>query len=170
VTPAAAAVPARPASPAAESARTDKPDAATPTERTEPLETNIAEAWERLNQWRAQLKIDAAALTEQQSTLSTREAQLDARDAALRGELHDIQRFNEQLAEREKELAAVAARVQEQADQMGAIQKGFEERHFELLKKEEEMNRREQALTQRWSRMQSTVCPHCRKPVTLGGA
>ena len=165
--PAATAKPAvAPASAPRDSAAV-KP-AAAPAERAEPLETNITEAWERLNQWRAQLKSDAAALNVQQSTLTTREAQLEARDAVLRGQLHDIQRFNEQLAERENELAAMAARVQDQADQMGSIQKGFEDTQAELQKKEDELNRREQALAQRWSRMQSTICPHCRKPVNLG--
>jgi pSer/pThr/pTyr-binding forkhead associated (FHA) protein len=137
--------------------------------RTDPLQHNIAEAWERLNQWRAQLRSDAAAITQQQTTLSARESQLEARDAALRGQLHDITRFNEQLAERETELARYAAEVQERADAFGSIQKDFLDRQAEVQRKEEELHRREQAMNQRWSRMQSTTCPHCRKPISLGG-
>lgn len=136
----------------------------------DPLETNIAEAWEKLNQWRAQLRHDAAAITEQQTSLSERESQLEARDAALRGQLHDISRFNEQLAEREKELAITAAQVQAQMDAMTAAQKDFLDKQIEQQKKEEELHRREQALAQRWSRMQSTVCPHCQKPIALSAS
>lgn len=142
---------------------------ATPSgERNDPLQTNIADAWERLNQWRSQLRNDAAAITEQQSSLSAREAQIEARDAAFRGQLHDITRFNEQIVEREKQLAERAAKVQADADLLGSRQKEFLDRQLEIQKKEEELHRREQALNQRWSRMQSTVCPHCQKPVTIG--
>jgi DNA repair exonuclease SbcCD ATPase subunit len=138
--------------------------------RTDPLQHNIAEAWERLNQWRAQLRSDAAAITQQQTTLSARESQLEARDAALRGQLHDITRFNEQLSERENELARFAAEVQERADAFGAVQKDFLDRQAEVQRKEEELHRREQAMNQRWSRIQSNTCPHCRKPISLGGS
>ncbi len=136
--------------------------------KADPLQTNIAEAWERLNQWRAQLRSDAAAISEQQTSLTAREAQIEARDAAFRGQLHDITRFNEQLAERERELAKVAAQVQIQSDALSSTQKEFLDKQIEMQKKEEEFHRREQVLNQRWSRMQSTVCPHCQKPITLG--
>lgn len=151
----------------APTATPNEPAASEP--RSDPLQNNIAEAWERLNQWRAQLRNDAAAITQQQSSLSAKEAQLEARDAALRGQLHDITRFNEKLAERENDLARYAAQIQEQADAFGAAQKEFLDRLAEVQKKEEELHRREQALNQRWSRMQSTTCPHCRKPVSIGG-
>ena len=137
-------------------------------QRSDPLQTNIADAWERLNQWRSQLKHDAAALTEQRTNLSAREAQIEARDAAFRGQLHDITRFNEQIAERERQLAQRAAQVQVEADALNSSQKEFFDKQIESQKKEEELHRREQALSQRWSRMQSTVCPHCQKPITLG--
>lgn len=139
-------------------------------ERVDPLHTNIAEAWERLNQWRAQLRHDAAAINEQQTSLAAREAQIEARDAAFRGQLHDITRFNEQLAERERQLAERAAQVQVDADLLTSAQKEFLDKQIEAQKREEELHRREQALNQRWSRMQSTVCPHCQKPVTIGAA
>lgn len=137
--------------------------------KTDPLQTNIAEAWERLNQWRAQLRHDAAAITQQLTSLSAKESQLEARDAALRGQLHDITRFNEQLAERENELARRAAEIQEQADALSAAHKDFMDRQADAQKKEEDLHRREQAMNQRWSRMQSTTCPHCRKPISLAG-
>lgn len=156
---------------AKETAEESAKSPATPVvERHDPLQTNIAEAWERLNQWRAQLRHDAAAISEQQTSLAAREAQVDARDAAFRGQLHDITRFNEQLAEREKQLAERTALVQVAEDALSASQKEFLDKQIESQKKEEELYRREQALTQRWSRMQSTVCPHCRKPITLGGS
>ena len=142
----------------------------TTEQRSDPLQTNIADAWERLNQWRSQLKQDAAAISEQQTSLSAREAQIEARDAAFRGQLHDITRFNEQLAEREKQLAERAAQVQVDADLLTSSQKEFLDKQMEAQKKEEELHRREQALNQRWSRMQSTVCPHCQKPIAFGSS
>ncbi len=144
--------------------------AALAEERIDPLQTNIAEAWERLNQWRAQLRHDATAISEQQTSLSAREAQIEARDAAFRGQLHDITRFNEQLAEREIRLAERAAHIQAEADLLGSSQKEFLDKQIESQKKEEEIHRREQAMNQRWSRMQSTVCPHCQRPITLGAS
>ena len=136
----------------------------------DPLGHNIADAWQRLNQWRTQLQKDAGLLGERQDQLATRESELDARDAALRGQLHDITRFNEQLAQREAELLARAAKVQCDSDAMAALQVAAAEREVELQRRNEEVTRRENALAQRWSRMQSTTCPHCRKPINVGSA
>ncbi len=136
----------------------------------DPLGHNIADAWQRLNHWRTQLQKDAGLLGERQDQLATREAELDARDAALRGQLHDITRFNEQLAQRESELLARAAKVQCDSDAVASLQVAAAEREAELQRRHEEVTRRENALAQRWSRMQSTTCPHCRKPINVGSA
>ncbi|MDO8630679.1 MAG: hypothetical protein Q7R41_09300 [Phycisphaerales bacterium] len=138
--------------------------------RLDPLQNNIAEAWQRLNHWRTQLQRDANLLGERQDSLAARESEFDARDAALRGQLHDITRFNEQLAQREGDLSARAAQIQTDADAVAALKKAAAERDIELQRRIEEVSRRENALAQRWSRLQSTTCPHCRKPINVGSA
>lgn len=138
--------------------------------RLDPLQDNIVEAWQRLNHWRTQLQRDTNLLGEQQDSLAARESEFDARDAALRGQLHDITRFNEQLAQREGDLLARAAQIQADADAVAALKKAAAERDIELQRRIEEVSRRENALAQRWSRMQSTTCPHCRKPINVGSA
>ncbi len=136
--------------------------------KLDPINTNIADAWQRLNQWRAQLQRDAGHIDEQQSGLKTREAELDARDAALRGQLHDITQFNDKLAQRERELFEHGARIQTEADALAVAKREAAEREVELQKRIDEITRRENALAQRWSRMQSIICPNCQKPLSLG--
>jgi uncharacterized protein (DUF3084 family) len=109
-------------------------------------------------------------LGERQESLAARESEFDARDAALRGQLHDITRFNEQLAQREGDVAARAAQIQADADAVAALKKEAAERDVELQRRIEEVSRRENVLAQRWSRIQSTTCPHCRKPINVGSA
>jgi len=136
----------------------------------EPMEQNISEAWERLNSWRTQLRNGAMAIEEQQNGLAARTAELDARDAALRGQLHDVTRFNEQITVRERELAARMAQMQAEFDVVEAAQKTAEERDAELNKREQDLHRREQAVAQRWARLTATRCPHCKKPINVGKA
>ena len=134
----------------------------------EDLHGNISETWERLNLWRAQLRDGASALDEQQSNLEARMAALDAKDAALRGQLHDITRFHEQILARERELAANVAQLQAGADALAEARKACDEREAELERRDQEITRREHALAQRWSRLSATTCPHCRQPINVG--
>jgi len=148
----------------------DQPDrsTATPEPELENLHGNISETWERLNLWRAQLRDGASALDEQQSNLAARLAELDAKDAALRGQLHDITRFHEQISARERELAANVAQLQAGADALAEARKACEQREADLDRRDQEMTRREHALAQRWSRLSATTCPRCRQPVSVG--
>jgi chromosome segregation ATPase len=132
------------------------------------LPGDVTETWERLNLWRSQLRNGASALDEQQNSLEARAAELDARDAALRGQLHDVSRFHEQILARERELAAKVAELQAAADALAEARKACDQREAELAKRDQEMNRREHALAQRWTRLLATTCPHCRQPVNVG--
>ena len=166
------------ANPAAPQACPAAPDsgaarqAARPNAAAEPgpdnLPGNISEAWERLNLWRAQLRDGASVLDEQQTGLDARAAELDAKDAALRGQLHDVTRFHEQILTRERELAAKIAELQAGADALAEARKACDQREADLACRDQEMNRREHALAQRWSRLSATTCPHCRQPVNVG--
>ncbi|MBI1826154.1 MAG: FHA domain-containing protein [Planctomycetes bacterium] len=125
------------------------------------LQTQINTTWEGLNRWESRLKADASIIGEQQTSLTRREAEIDARDAALRGKLHDVERFNEQVLARESDSASNAAKIQASLDDLIARQKAADERDRELVRRQEELQRRENALTQRWTRLQSTTCAKC---------
>lgn len=134
------------------------------------LAPNIAEMWEHLNSLQSQLDRDTSTLSQQESDLSARMEELDAKDAALRGQLHDITRFNEQLTTREQELARLSAQLQVEKDTSAADQNAWAAKDADLQRRASEVQRRERAVTQRLSRLSSAVCPHCGKPTNLGQA
>lgn len=125
----------------------------------------IKDAWERINVWRKSLEEDASVLEARKSGLTAREAELDARDAALRGQLHDVTRFHEQLSARERDLQAKLSQYQAEADALTEARKAQREFDLELQKRDEEISRRENVVSQRWSRLQATKCPNCGKPL-----
>jgi len=132
------------------------------------VDSNISELWDRLNSWQSRLAQNATALSKQESDLAARSAELDARDAALRGELHDLTRLNEKITLREKDLARQAADIQARTDELKTAMKAFADREAEFEKGVAELQRREHAITQRWTRMRSASCAHCGKPLQLG--
>lgn len=118
-----------------------------------------------MNNWRAQLRDGTKTAAEVGETLAAREAELDARDAALRGQLHDLARFQEQLLSREREIAGRVADVQAEADLLLAGTNEAAEREADFARREQELQRRENAIAQRWSRLAATTCPHCGMPI-----
>ena len=107
-------------------------------------------------------------MEEQQSGIAARESELEVRDAALRGQLHDITRFNEQLTVRERELAAQRAQLQAEFEVLESGKKDAAIRDADLAKRDQEARRREQVVAQRWARLVATRCPHCQKPINIG--
>ncbi len=132
------------------------------------LDTSISDLWDSLNSWQSRLAKDASVLSKHKSDLAARAEVLDARDAALRGQLHDITRFNEELNGREQDLARQMAQLQDDNDALTAAQKAFSEKQAELQRLSADIQRRQHAITQRWSRLSSATCPHCGKPTNLG--
>ena len=134
----------------------------------------IEHFWDKLNAWdpqvdteraaKAQIEADLAARMEE---LDAREAALDARDAALRGQLHDVTRFHEQILERERELARTRAEIQVANDALIESQRAYGAKEIELAQMTAEVQRRENALAQRWTRIRSATCPHCGNPTNL---
>ena len=113
---------------------------------------HITDAWNKMNSWSLTPRDDAPGSSRRESELTAREAELDAKDAAIRGQLHDVERLQEQLAQRERELEAQGAKL-------AADQATWAEREALLTKKAEELSRREHAVAQRWSRLQSGQVP-----------
>jgi pSer/pThr/pTyr-binding forkhead associated (FHA) protein len=131
----------------------------------DPLTQRLCQTWDELNRWPSGEQ--PAGLRQKIEDLKAKEAELDARDAVLRGKLHDVTLYHEQVVAREREIAALAARTQSKADAMSEAVKQFKDREQELTAREAELQRREAAVSQRWSRLQSFRCPHCNKPVNI---
>jgi len=148
-------------------AQVDRPCANTKPELND-LQSKLAEAAERLNLRRAQLRVGASAIDEQKPRLHAHDAEVDAKDAAFRGQLHEITRFHEQITIRERELAANIAELQAEADALAKARTTCDKRANDLDRRDEELLRRENAVAQRWSRLSATTCPHCRKPLNVG--
>lgn len=129
------------------------------------LQRNISDSWDRLNRWQEQLRQDAQKLSSRDADLDARGRELDAKDAALRGQLHDLTRFHEQITAREQELAAELARIQNENDKLTGTHADVMRREGELAKRNDELQRREHVLAQRWARLLAAACPHCGKPV-----
>lgn len=142
----------------------DRPYAETES-NLENLQSNLSEAVKLLNVQREQLRDGASAIEELKTTAHARET--DAQEAVLRGQLHEITRFHEQVLTRERELAANIAQLQAGADSLAEARKACEQREADLDQREEEMSRRERAIAQRWSRLSAVTCPHCRKPLNV---
>lgn len=132
------------------------------------LQQKIAGSWDRLNAWQSQLLTDAGALNKQESSLATREAEVDARDAALRGQLYDVTRYHEELTQRERELEVGVARLQAERDKLEADREACTKREADTARRLEELPRREHVLAQRWGRLLAATCPHCGKPIGTG--
>lgn len=142
--------------------------AAAPQQNVEQLSDTIRASWDELNELGETHGAANPAVAQKIKDLQAREAELDARDAALRGKLHDVTRYHEQVMERERDLGAMAARIQADADELANSEKSFQVINEKLDQKAKEVQRREQMLAQRWARMQSLTCPHCGQGVNLG--
>lgn len=129
------------------------------------LQHEIADSWERINQWQARLREDEERLSRQDTNLAARETELEARDATMRGQLHDLSRYNEQIMARERELGAQLAELQEIRDVVKSSQSDLVKREGEMAKRNDELRRREHVLAQRWARLLSAKCSHCQQPV-----
>jgi len=133
----------------------------------EKIDDNIAESWDRLNSWKSRLERDASALCEQESDLNVRSEELDAKDAAIRGQLYDIAQYNEELKLRERELARQAAEIQEQRDGLAAREANIANAEADVAARFAEVQRRESAMAQRWSRLRAIKCTKCGTPINV---
>jgi len=129
------------------------------------LQKGISESWDRMNAWETQLAAGAADVDAQQSTLAAKEAELETRDAALRGQLHDLTRLHEQLITRERELAAKQAAIDRVCLRTADSQAELAAKEADLNRRTEEIQRRELALAQRWTRLQTATCTNCGSPL-----
>ncbi|MGD2109189.1 MAG: FHA domain-containing protein [Phycisphaerae bacterium] len=132
----------------------------------ETIKNDIGDSWGRLNSWESQLQRDAVQLNQQEKDLEVRCQELDAKDAAVRGQLHDVTRYQEELEERERDLAAQLRKLQEQKDVLTASQSACAAQQADVEQRAKEIARREHVLAQRWTRLYAAKCPHCGKSLT----
>ncbi len=125
-------------------------------------------SWPEADSCAAALSDEPAGVIPKDADLASLEEALEARDAALRGQLHDVMRYSEQIAERERELAVNAALIQEGKDILLQDRAACKEREAELTRRTEDLSRREHVLAQRWTRLKSAKCSHCGRPVAAG--
>jgi pSer/pThr/pTyr-binding forkhead associated (FHA) protein len=146
-------------------------------ERDGSLNSAIGETWDRLNAWKSKAAPEGSAdgtgseRTSAQAAeaerLATWHSELDARDAALRGQLHDVTQLHEKVLEREREVDRMVSELHGGREKLKQTKAALAEKKAELEQREADVQRRESALAQRWTRLRSATCPHCGKPVNV---
>lgn len=134
----------------------------------ENLAGELQKSWQELNAMPAAAPTPDVMTSDLAEALRAKEAELEARDAALRGKLHDITQYHELVLARERDLGALSARIQAEFDEASVGKKAHDVMQQQIDQQLKEIQRREQMLSQRWARMQATTCPHCGRSVTLG--
>ncbi len=118
------------------------------------LQASISDSWRRLNSETDVQADPTQDLNPTPESLLKRSQELEGVEAALRGQLHDLTRCQEQLAERERELAAQAARIHEERLKFFQDQAAWAKRKAEITRRASELDRRERLLAERSTRAQ----------------
>jgi pSer/pThr/pTyr-binding forkhead associated (FHA) protein len=143
-------------------------DACSIDSQLDSVRNGVADSWEHLNSWQSELLDEATALSKQETVLTSRRVEFEARDAALRGQLHDVERMQEQLEERESQLSAERAQLYAENESLAEDQKACSAHEAQVTRRAEELSRREHVIAQRWGRLHTMTCPHCGKPIGGG--
>jgi len=99
------------------------------------LREDISLSWQRLNDWQGEVAGAAEALERQPCRLESQWGESERHDAALRGRLHDLTAFQEELSTRQAELRA-------ERETLDADRAGLARRARELDRREELLDRR----------------------------
>lgn len=112
------------------------------------LESEVADSWDRVNVEGSPAITQDDGADVRHRNVGDWEAELEARDAALRGQLLEITRCLESLGLRERQLAVEATRIEGRRVELDTREKALGEQEHEL-------ERRERAVAQRWARFAS---------------
>ena len=112
------------------------------------LESEVADSWDRVNVEGPPAITQDDGANVRHRNVGDWEAELEARDAALRGQLLEITRCLESLGLRERQLALEATRIEARSVELDTREKALGEHEHEL-------ERRERAVAQRWARFAS---------------
>jgi len=146
---------------------TDRPQSS--TGHLEGLEVDITDSWDRINRWGDMGQRDKAMI-DAEKDLTSLGAELDARDASLRGILHDLTRYQQQIGDRERELGTLRDQIEGERGKLAAVEAECVRREAEIARRTAELKRREHVLAQRWTRLLNANCPHCGQPVRVENA
>jgi len=113
------------------------------------LQAEVGDSWERLNTPTSQRADESAAFDPLPSDLNTIARELDKRDAALRGHLHDLTRLLEQLVDHERGLTAQSKRIHEERLKLFSDQASWAKRKEELDRQATQLARLERMLADR---------------------
>lgn len=127
------------------------------------LSADISETWEKLNTWQSKLEKNATALNKQESNLASRVASLEEKDAAIRGQLHDITRMQEEVQEAERRVEKEMTQIQADREAVAKAQKQRAEQEQEIKRKLTELQKRELAVSQQLLRLHNMSCQNCGK-------
>ncbi len=125
------------------------------------LSEDISATWEKLNTWQSRLEKNATALNKQESNLATRTTDMEEKDAAIRGQLHDITRLQEEVQEAERRVEKENAQIQVDREAVAKAQKQRAEQEQEIKRKLAELQKRELAVSQQLLRLQNLSCDNC---------
>lgn len=120
------------------------------------LQKNINASWKSLNDSTQSLADPANDMQLSQSELFDRIQQLERFEAELRGQLHDLTQCHDQVARRERELAAQAARIHEERLKFFQDQAAWAKRKGEMAKRAAELDRRERLLIEKMEKLEKT--------------
>ncbi len=139
-------------------------DAVAISSELDSLRLGITEAWHRLN-----IPTTEPTSADRESTPVDAEVEkeLDSRDAALRGHLHELTVLQERLHDREHEVTALTVRLETEKARVAREQRAASRREKDLQKQTEDLSRREHVFAQRWAKMKQAKCPHCGE--SIGG-
>ncbi len=132
------------------------------------LKVEIADAWQKLNSWPTPLLSDDRQPTSPREPDDLPGTQTGAEDAAYRGQLHDLTRLRDRLAERERKLDARSTALAAREAELATLQAAQAASEDDLAKRVEDVTRRERVVAQRWSRLLAATCAKCGHPFTSG--
>lgn len=137
--------------------------------KLESLQASLADSWDRLNEWHTECEMPMEPIAKEPAVAEAPAVESSTLDAALRGQLHDLTRYHEQISQREKELLRELMRIRRERASVAEAEAALAKREEDLAKQREELNSRENAVTQRWTRLSGAKCAACGKPFRAGG-
>ena len=72
----------------------------------------------------------------------------------------------EQLAERERSFNEKRTELESTSKQLEAIRATCADKEADLVRRTQELSRREHVLAQRWMKLKNAKCPHCSAPTS----
>ncbi len=131
---------------------------------SEVLSHDLSSSWTGLNTWEAMSRPSDPQNHGEQSSLAEWEEELEKKEAALRGKLHDLERYNELIESRERDIITLAERNKQESQRLIDEREDLGRKTAELEKKEGDLRRRETAVAQRWARMKAMSSTQCETP------